>query len=195
MVEKLKLFLVQFLSQEISNKELEYADLCYLVLIYYVNLPHMDEFRALWEWPACLRSAPGLETNWHILLSRLIHIMGVEITENKLPVEAAGNETSIPEVENVNITFGSHGVNEPFEGELNKHTESNLPKDAVDEWPEPSQIHSFYIVRYRAFEDRNLKAKLDVAEKELQKKNQARIQIFEKLKTKRVSYGQFSKDW
>ncbi|PIN03777.1 hypothetical protein CDL12_23700 [Handroanthus impetiginosus] len=116
--------------------------------------------------------------------------MGVEVMESKLVV-GTGNEGNMSEeVEKVNITFGSHGADQPAKGDMNKISESNLPKDAVDEWPEPTQIHSFYIVRYRTFEDQNLKAKLDVAEKELQKKNQARSQIFEKLKTKRAERAQ-----
>lgn len=92
--------------------------------------------------------------------------------------------------EKVNIKFGSHVVDEPVKGEVNKVSESNLPKDAVDEWPEPKQIHSFYVVRYRALEDQKLKAKLDVAEKELQKKNQARSQIVEKIRAKRADRSQ-----
>ncbi|KAL0353762.1 UNVERIFIED_CONTAM: Proton pump-interactor 1 [Sesamum angustifolium] len=118
--------------------------------------------------------------------------MGVEIVDSNLPVIETGNEANVSVVnEKVNIKFGSHVVDEPVKGEANKVSESNLSKDAVDEWPEPKQIHSFYIVRYRALEDQKLKAKLDVAEKELQKKNQARSQIVEKIRAKRVSYGNF----
>ncbi|KAL0362683.1 UNVERIFIED_CONTAM: Proton pump-interactor 1 [Sesamum calycinum] len=112
--------------------------------------------------------------------------MGVEVVDSNLPVIETGNEANVSVVnEKVNIKFGSHVVDEPVKGEANKVSESNLPKDAVDEWPEPKQIHSFYIVRYRALEDQKLKAKLDVAEKELQKKNQARSQIVEKIRAKR----------
>ncbi|KAK6134600.1 hypothetical protein DH2020_031659 [Rehmannia glutinosa] len=103
-----------------------------------------------------------------------------------LPIIENGSELNESVVnEKVDITFGTHGVDEPVKGEVNNVSESNVPKDAVDEWPEPKQIHSFYIVRYRALEDQNLKAKLDVAEKELQKKNQARLQIVEKIRAKR----------
>ncbi|KAI3466107.1 hypothetical protein Pfo_022770 [Paulownia fortunei] len=116
--------------------------------------------------------------------------MGVEVGESHVAVETGKEANVSSEVGKVNIKFGSHGADEPAKGELDKLSESNLPKDAVDEWPEPTQIHSFYIVKYRTFEDRNLKAKLDVAEKELQKKNQARMQIFEKLKTKRAERAQ-----
>ncbi|KAJ6811762.1 proton pump-interactor 1 [Iris pallida] len=63
---------------------------------------------------------------------------------------------------------------------------ANLPKDAVDEWPEPKQIHTFYLVRFRSYEDPQLKAKIELADKEVQRKNQARFQITEALKTKRA---------
>ncbi|KAL3631427.1 hypothetical protein CASFOL_024411 [Castilleja foliolosa] len=107
--------------------------------------------------------------------------MGVEVVQSNLSVDGVGK---------VDIKFGSHGAGEPATGDLKKLSDSNLPKDAVDEWPEPAQIHSFYIVKYRALEDKNLKAKLDVAERELQKKNQARFELFEKLKTKRAERAQ-----
>ncbi|KAH6775628.1 proton pump interactor 1 [Perilla frutescens var. hirtella] len=112
--------------------------------------------------------------------------MGMELVDSKLALEAQNETNLTAEVEKVDIKFGSHGAEEPAKGELNKLSESNFPKDVVDEWPEPTQIHSFYVVRYRTYEDQNLKAKLDVAEKELQKKNQSRSQIFDKLKTKRA---------
>ncbi|KAG6424386.1 hypothetical protein SASPL_114804 [Salvia splendens] len=111
----------------------------------------------------------------------------MEVVDSKLALDALSETDVSAEVGKVDIKFGSHGAEEPAKGvELNKVAESNFPKDVVDEWPEPTQIHSFYIVRYRAFEDQNLKAKLDMADKDLQKKNQARSQIFEKLKAKRV---------
>ncbi|XP_011082687.1 proton pump-interactor 1 [Sesamum indicum] len=117
--------------------------------------------------------------------------MGVEVVDSNLPVIETGSEANMSVAnEKVNIKFGSHVVDEPVKGEVNKVSESNLPKDAVDEWPEPKQIHSFYVVRYRALEDQKLKAKLDVAEKELQKKNQARSQIVEKIRAKRADRSQ-----
>lgn len=117
--------------------------------------------------------------------------MGMEIVDTKIALDAPIETDLSAEAGKVNIKFGSHGAEEPAKGELNKIPDSNLPKDVVDEWPEPTQIHSFYVVRYRAFEDQNLKAKLDLADKDLQKKNQARSQLFDKLKTKRVSSSTF----
>ncbi|KAK4576772.1 hypothetical protein RGQ29_027349 [Quercus rubra] len=82
------------------------------------------------------------------------------------------------------IKFGSHG-DEPVKVEGNDVSDANFPKDAVDEWPAPKQIHSFYFVRYRPFDDPKIKAKIDQADKEIQRKNQARFQITEALKAKR----------
>ncbi|KAL3637879.1 hypothetical protein CASFOL_018327 [Castilleja foliolosa] len=86
--------------------------------------------------------------------------MGVEVVQSNLSVDGVGK---------VDIKFGCYGADEPPTGDLNKLYDSNLPKDAAAEWPEPAQIHSFYIVKYRPLEDENLKAKLDVAQRELLK--------------------------
>uniref|UniRef100_A0A0E0LUL2 Proton pump-interactor 1 n=1 Tax=Oryza punctata TaxID=4537 RepID=A0A0E0LUL2_ORYPU len=59
------------------------------------------------------------------------------------------------------------------------------PKNAVDEWPEPKQTHTFFFVRVRSYEDPNLRVKLEQADKDCQKKIQARSHIFEALRTKR----------
>ncbi|OIT01775.1 proton pump-interactor 1 [Nicotiana attenuata] len=87
---------------------------------------------------------------------------------------------------NETIKFGSHGTQETNKEAGKKVPVSSLRKDAVDDWPAPKQIHSFYIVRYRRFEDQKLKAKFDLAEKELQKMNKARSQVIEKLKAIRA---------
>jgi len=119
--------------------------------------------------------------------------MGLEVSESNLAVSVeTGNEEKIS-VENDNkmdIKFGSHGMDEPAKEDGKNVSEANLPNNAADEWPEPSQIHSYYIVKYRSFEDQNLRGKLELAEKELQKKNQARFQITEKLREKRAVRAQ-----
>ncbi|GLT64044.1 hypothetical protein SLA2020_365610 [Shorea laevis] len=74
---------------------------------------------------------------------------------------------------------------EPIKGEGNNVSDANFPKDAVDEWPAPKQIHSFYFVRCRSYDDPKIKVKIDQADKEIQRKNQARYQITEGLKAKR----------
>lgn len=122
--------------------------------------------------------------------------MGIEV-EAKLvhvPVEAGSEQNNLlKENGKLNhgsgitepIKFGSHGTEEPKKEEVSRIPVSNVPKDAVEDWPEPKQIHSFYTVKFRRFEDPKLKARIELAEKELQKKNQARSQIIEKLKGKR----------
>lgn len=113
------------------------------------------------------------------------------------PVESGGDEdTSLMQekesgkssqglIVNDPISFGSHGNDEKFKGEAKNVPESNLPDHVVDEWPRPTQIHSFYFVRYRPYDDPTLKTKVDLADKDVQKKNLARSQITEKLKVKR----------
>lgn len=84
------------------------------------------------------------------------------------------------------IIDGSHGMqNGPTKATADPVSDSNFPKDVVDEWPEPKQIHSFYFVRFRSYEDPKLKAKLELADKDIQRKNQARFQLTEALKAKR----------
>ncbi|XP_013705741.1 proton pump-interactor 1 isoform X2 [Brassica napus] len=63
---------------------------------------------------------------------------------------------------------------------------SDVPKDAAEEWPAAKQIRSFYFVKYRHFDDPKIKAKLDVADKELEKLSKARSAVYEQLKAKRA---------
>ncbi|EPS70850.1 hypothetical protein M569_03909, partial [Genlisea aurea] len=118
--------------------------------------------------------------------------MGMDVAEsNVAAVLEPGSEAGLSlDNEHVKIKFGSHGTDQLLKGEVNEVPESNLPTNATDEWPQPKQIHSFYIVRYRTFEDQNLKVKMESAEKELQKKNQARLEIVEKIKAKRADRAQ-----
>ncbi|KAM5586031.1 proton pump-interactor 1 [Rosa sericea] len=82
------------------------------------------------------------------------------------------------------IKFGSHG-DEMAKKEGNGVAVQNFPQDAVDEWPAPKQIHSFFFVRYRTFDDPKLKAKIEQANVEVQKKNQARSRVLDALNAKR----------
>nr|KYP58858.1 hypothetical protein KK1_014280 [Cajanus cajan] len=82
------------------------------------------------------------------------------------------------------IKFGTHG-DESVKGEENNVSDANVPKDAVEEWPAPKQIHSFYFVRWRPYDDPTIKSKADQLDKEISKKNQSRFQITEALKAKR----------
>ncbi|PPR97533.1 hypothetical protein GOBAR_AA23137 [Gossypium barbadense] len=74
---------------------------------------------------------------------------------------------------------------EPSKGDGNNASNDNFPTDAVDEWPAAKQVHSFYFVRYRLYEDPKIKAKIDEADKELQKWSKTRFKITDELKAKR----------
>ena len=89
-------------------------------------------------------------------------------------------------VHNEPIKVGSHGE-EPVKEEENNAADANFPKDAIDEWPAPKEIHSFYFVRCRPYDDPKIKAKIDQADKEMQKWNKARFQLTDELRAKRVS--------
>eukprot|EP00257_Ricinus_communis_P028257 XP_025015671.1 proton pump-interactor 1 isoform X2 [Ricinus communis] len=81
------------------------------------------------------------------------------------------------------IKFGSH-EEEHVKGEGNDVAGAKFPKDAADEWP-VTQIHTFYFVRFRPFDDPKIKVKIDQADREIQRNNKARFHITEELKAKR----------
>ncbi|KAJ8638951.1 hypothetical protein MRB53_015645 [Persea americana] len=88
------------------------------------------------------------------------------------------------------IKFGavdvSHGMkNAVPKGEGDPAVDSKFPKDAADEWPAPKQIHYFYFVRFRAYEDPKLRSKYEQTEKEIENKSKARVQLMDMLKAKR----------
>ena len=64
----------------------------------------------------------------------------------------------------------------------------SFPKDAVEDWPAPKQIHTFYFVKYQPHEDPKLRAKFEQVDKEIQKRNKERSQIVDALKEKRVRF-------
>nr|KJB61861.1 hypothetical protein B456_009G386800 [Gossypium raimondii] len=83
------------------------------------------------------------------------------------------------------IQVDSHSE-EPDKEEENGASDPDFLKDAVDEWPAPKQIRSFHFIRYRFYEDPAIKAKLDQADKEIQKWNKARFKLTDELKAKRA---------
>lgn len=120
--------------------------------------------------------------------------MGMEVAGSEVPQVNGEGKTKLHEKENgeVNVSepikFGSHGVDESKgKGETRHVANANLPKDAVDEWPADPQVHSFWFVKYRLFEDPSLKAKIEKTDKEILKANQRRSQIIEELKPKRAT--------
>ncbi|KAG2405216.1 Proton pump-interactor [Vigna angularis] len=95
------------------------------------------------------------------------------------------------------IPFGSHGdESAKLEEEVapdsnvvpdsNAVPNSNVPKDAAEDWPTPKQIHSYFFVRFRPYDDPIIKANLDKLDKEMSQKNQARIQVTNALRAKRL---------
>lgn len=124
--------------------------------------------------------------------------MGVETLESELAhvsVETEGNNSLLHKEngksnQELGIKFGSHGTDEPSKKEVNNLPENNFPKDAADEWPAPKQVHTVYMVKYRVYEDQKVKAKVDLAEKELKRLNQARFQIIDKLKAQKADKNQ-----
>ncbi|XP_019251697.1 PREDICTED: proton pump-interactor 1-like [Nicotiana attenuata] len=116
--------------------------------------------------------------------SQLAHVS----VENKI-LKDNGRMNNVAGV-NDPIKVGSHGIEEPIKEERKRDPLISLRENAVDEWPQEKQVHSFYIVKYRRFEDQKLKSKIEQAEIELQKKNKARSQIIEKLKLIRADRAQ-----
>ncbi|KAJ7948661.1 proton pump-interactor 1-like [Quillaja saponaria] len=123
-----------------------------------------------------------------------VEVAGFEMVQGPVDNVTEGDKSVLHEKENGKldqepgvsepIKFGSHGDEPVKEGK--DVSDANIPKDAVDEWPAPKQIHSFYFVRLRPYDDPKIKAKIDQADKEISKKNQARFQLSEALKAKRT---------
>ncbi|KAH7651369.1 Proton pump-interactor protein [Dioscorea alata] len=87
------------------------------------------------------------------------------------------------------IQFGSQGAS-GGKKDGKPMTNGTFLQNATEEWPAQEQIHTFYFVKVRSYEDPKLKAKIDEAEKEVQKRNKARFQITEALKAKRSERAQ-----
>ncbi|WVZ24642.1 hypothetical protein V8G54_003186 [Vigna mungo] len=96
-----------------------------------------------------------------------------------MAVEVVGFEMVKGPVEN-GAQGGKHVLHEKENGKLEKI-------DVAEEWPAPKQIHSYYFVSWRPYEDPTIKSKIDLLDKEITKKNQAHFQITEALKAKRFN--------
>lgn len=127
-----------------------------------------------------------------------VEVAGFEMVQGPVENGSEGDKSVLLAKENGNlerdsgvaepIQFGSHG-DEPAKGakvEGNGVADSGVPKGAVEEWPAPKQIHTFYFVKYRQYEDPNIKSKIDQLDKDINKKNQTRFQITESIRAKRV---------
>ncbi|KAK1284881.1 Proton pump-interactor 1 [Acorus calamus] len=130
-----------------------------------------------------------------------MEIVGTDFAEVQVEDGFDGNETFPSKIDNGTklnteqentepIQFGAVdgklGINGSLKGAENVVTNANFPQGASEEWPEPKQIHSFYFVKFRSYDDPKLKAKLEQADKECQRKSQARSQIIDALKEKRA---------
>ncbi|KAL5564388.1 hypothetical protein UlMin_027552 [Ulmus minor] len=123
-----------------------------------------------------------------------VEVAGFDMVEAPVEIVTGGDNSGLAEKENGKlhqgqishepIKFGSHGE-EPVKETENGISDANFPKDAVDEWPAPKQIHSFYFIRYRPYDDPKIKAKIDLASIEVEKRTQARLKITDALKAKR----------
>ncbi|KAK8300566.1 hypothetical protein V6Z11_D05G394800 [Gossypium hirsutum] len=124
--------------------------------------------------------------------------MGVEVVDSDLAQLSIDKVTEVDKsflhenrkldkdpVYNNPIDVDSHSE-EPDKEEENGASDPDFPKDAVIEWPAPKQIHSFHFIRYCFYEDPAIKAKLDQADKEIQKWNKARFKLTDELKAKRA---------
>lgn len=127
--------------------------------------------------------------------------MGMEVAGSDVPQVNGDAKPGLHDKENGKvdasepITFGSHGVDEQqAKGEAKSVVNANVPKDAVDEWPEAPQIHSFWCVKYRQYEDPTLKAKMETVDREIQKTNQRISQIIEQLKPKRAAKSELGEE-
>lgn len=125
-----------------------------------------------------------------------VEVVGFEMVPGPVENIAEGEKSVSHETENGKleqepgaaepVKSGSDG-NEAAKAEVDGVPDSSGPKDATEEWPAPQQIHSFYFVRFRPYDDPDIKSKVDKLDKEIYLTNQARFQITEALKAKRVS--------
>lgn len=127
--------------------------------------------------------------------------MGVEILKEDFtsqPVEDTAEQNKTGKLEQpceleTTVNFGVVDSAQETIGatiaDKNDSKSDNLPKDAVDEWPAPKQIHTFYFVKYQSYEDPKLKARFEQVDKEIQKRNKERFQITDALKEKRVCFA------
>ncbi|KAH7651370.1 Proton pump-interactor protein [Dioscorea alata] len=131
-----------------------------------------------------------------------VEILASDVTPALVNNGIDGESTFLPEVDNkVQNNHGrkaeepiiQFGMMDSADGgnEEGKHAAgANFPQNASEEWPEAGQIHTFYFVKVRSYEDPKLKAQIEQADMEVQKKNKARLQITEALKAKRSERAQ-----
>ncbi|KAK5776503.1 hypothetical protein PVK06_044462 [Gossypium arboreum] len=125
--------------------------------------------------------------------SSILCLIGVEVVDSDLAQLSIDKVTEVDKsflhengkldkdpVYNNPIEVDSHSE-EPNKEEENGAFDPHFPKDVVNEWPAPKQIHSFHFIRYRFYEDPAIKAKLDQADKEIRKWNKASLSDWRSL--------------
>lgn len=129
----------------------------------------------------------------------VMEVLGADVTlgQVKTVIDEEGNMENSRRMnkadgsEKSDLANGSSVVNGETK-DIEHVPDSAGPKDAVDEWPENKPTHYLYFIRYRSYEDPKMKTKIEHADREVQKKTQARIQITEALRIKRVGYDLIS---
>ncbi|KAI9083562.1 hypothetical protein K1719_034504 [Acacia pycnantha] len=119
-----------------------------------------------------------------------VEVAGFEMVQGPLEKGAEGEKIVLPGKENghlekdpevaESIKFGSH------EDEPTKEWNEILDSSARNEdWPAPKQIHSFYFVKFRPYEDPNIKSRVDQLDIEISMQNKTRFELTEAIKAKR----------
>jgi hypothetical protein len=109
----------------------------------------------------------------------------VKITDGEVNLFQENESKATAKEREEAVLFGSDNSTATANGAANG-ADLAPPKDAEEDWPEARKTHSFFFVKIRLLEDPKLKMKIDQAEKDFQKKIQARSQIFEAIKAKKV---------
>lgn len=66
--------------------------------------------------------------------------------------------------------------------------EPDFLRDALIEWPAEQEVRTFYLVKWRLCDDPEIREKIEVADREVFRRNQDRLRITESLRVKRVSW-------
>lgn len=123
-----------------------------------------------------------------------VEVVGFEMATSPVAAVNEVDKSSLHEkqngkLENESIKFGSHG-DDP--SQVEESNVSNFPKEAVEEWPEPKKIHTFYFVRHRLYNDPKIKAKIDQTDKELERRNHVLFQLNDEMRAKKAERSELS---
>ncbi|KAL5997679.1 hypothetical protein ACLOJK_008609 [Asimina triloba] len=120
---------------------------------------------------------------WMTICRLLVEIAGMESSEGKSNGGNKGNACRVKPSQGLKPAerLQSHTVDVPHrttsgpaEGGTDPNPDSAFPTDVVQKCPAPKQIHS-YFVKIRHYEDQEMKAETQLAENDIQQKNQEYI--------------------